>query len=90
MNPTGIKFEGGSGDSIDDPIIIKQAENHAAGVSAEYRYLEERFGKKDLHWRLISQALLRGVEPVDRLTIELADGSRQHIFFDTSEFFGKL
>jgi hypothetical protein len=85
----GIRFEGGSGESPEDAIVIKNAENHRAGVNAEYFYLRKRFGKRDVHWRLVVQALLKGDKPVDRLTIELTDGSIKDIYFDVSEFFGK-
>ena len=84
-----IRFEGGSGDSREDAIVIKNAENHRAGVVAEYLYLQERFGARDFHWRLVSQALLKGDKPVDRLSIELTDGTIKDIYFDVSEFFGK-
>jgi hypothetical protein len=86
----GIIFEGGSGDSPEEAIIIKNAASHMAGISTVYLYIEEKFGKRDLDWKLISQILLAGEKPIDRLAIELSDGSIRHIFFDTSEFFGKL
>jgi hypothetical protein len=87
-NP-GIRLAGGSGDSQKDAIIIQNAENHRAGVAAEYRYLRQRFGERGVHWRLVVQALVTGDKPVDRLTIELADGTQKDVFFDISEFFGK-
>jgi hypothetical protein len=90
MNAPGIRFEGGSGDSPEEAVIIKNADNHSDGVSAEYQYLRMKFGKRDLHWKLILQVLLRGEKPIDRLTIELADGTIKQIHFDTSEFFGIL
>lgn len=85
----GIIFAGGSGDSREEAIVIKNVANHRAGVDAEYLYLEERFGERDIHWRLAMQALLTGDKRVDRLTIELTDGTTQNIYFDISEFFGK-
>jgi len=84
-----IRFAGGSGDSREDAIIIKNAENHRAGVDAEYLYLEERFGERDIHWKLVMQALLKGEKPIDWLEIELTDGTTKSIYFDVSEFFGK-
>ena len=84
MNPNdkpGIIFTGGSGDSREDAIVIQNAENHRAGVDAEYLYLQKRFGERDIHWKLVMQALLKGEKPVDRLTIELADGTtKEHLF----------
>ena len=84
-----IIFAGGSGDSREEAIVIKNAANHRAGVVAEYLYLQKRFGARDSQWRLVSQMLLTGEKPIDLLTIELADGIIQHIYFDVSEFFGK-
>ena len=84
-----IRFEGGSGDSRADAIIIKNEANHRAGVDAEYLYLQERFGERDIHWKLVMQALLKGEKPVDWLKIELTDGTTKNIYFDISEFFGK-
>ena len=84
-----IRFAGGSGDSREDAIVIKNAENHRAGVVAEYLYLEERFGERDIHWKLVMQALLKGEKPIDWLEIELTDGTTKSIYFDVSEFFGK-
>jgi len=88
-NKPGIKFAGGSGDSREDAIVIQNAENHRAGVDAEYLYLQKRFGERDSQWRFVMQALLKGEKPVDRLTVELADGTQKDIYFDVSEFFGK-
>jgi hypothetical protein len=84
-----IRFAGGSGDSQEDAIVIKNAANHQAGVDAEYLYLEEKFGERDIHWKLVMQALLKGEKPVDWLMIELTDGTTKSIYFDVSEFFGK-
>ena len=84
-----IRFAGGSGDSREDAIVIKNAANHRAGVDAEYLYLQERFGERDIHWKLVMQALLKGERRVDWLTIELLDGTTKSIYFDISDFFGK-
>jgi hypothetical protein len=85
----GLKFEGGSGDSQEDAIVIKNADNHLAGVEAEYLYLQKRFGERDLHWRLIRQTFRKGKNLIDQLTIELKDGNIKNIYFDISDFYGK-
>ena len=86
---SGIFYAGGSGDSREDAIVIKNAATHMAGVDAEYLYLQKRFGVRDYQWRLVSQMLLKGEKPIDRLKIELTDGTTKDIHFDVSEFFGK-
>jgi hypothetical protein len=85
----GIIFAGGSGDSREDAIVIKNAKNHRACVRAEYLYLQKKFGEKDIHWKLFMQALLKGEKPVDWLVIRLIDGTTKSIYFDVSESFGK-
>jgi hypothetical protein len=85
----GIIFAGGSGDSREDAIVIENAANHRAGVDAEYLYLEKKFGKRNIHWKLVFQALLKGEKPVDWLTIKLSNGTTKSIYFDVSEFFSK-
>jgi hypothetical protein len=85
----GIIYAGGSGDSREEAIVIKNAENHRDGLDAEYLYLQERFGERNIHGKLVMQALLKGEKPIDWLLIELTDGTKKSIYFDTSEFFGK-
>jgi len=77
------------GESPEDAIVIKNAENHRAGAAAEYLYLQKRFGKEGVDWRLVFQALLTGDKPVDQLSIALPDGTIKDIYFDISAFFGK-
>jgi hypothetical protein len=84
-----IIFTGGSGDSREEAIVIKNAPNHLAGVQAEYLYLQEKFGERDVHWKLFMQAKLKGEKPVDWLVIRLIDGTTKSIYFDISELFGK-
>ena len=85
----GIIFAGGSGDSREEAIVIKNAENHRACVSAEYLYLQKKFGEKDKHWKVFMQALLKGEKRVDWIVIRLIDGTTKSIYFDISESFGK-
>ena len=84
-----IIFAGGSGDSREDAIVIKNAASHQACVRAEYLYLQEKFGEKGKHWKVFMQALLKGDKPVDWLVIRLLDGTTKSIYFDISESFGK-
>jgi hypothetical protein len=84
-----IIFAGGSGDSREDAIVIKNAASHRACVRAEYLYLEKKFGEKDKHWKVFMQALLKGEKRIDWLVITLNDGTSKSIYFDISESFGK-
>ena len=85
----GIIIAGGSGDSREDAIIIKNAANHRAGVDAKYLYLQQRFGEQGVHWKLFMHALLKGERPIDWMVITLNDGTAKSIYFDVSESFGK-
>jgi hypothetical protein len=84
-----IIFAGGSGDSREEAIVIKNAASHQACVRAEYLYLQEKFGKKDIHWKVFMKALLKGEKRVDWIVITLTDGTTRSIYFDISESFGK-
>ena len=86
-----VTFEGGSGESPANAVIIRGAPNSMAGVQAEYRYLKQHFGQRNLKWRLLKQYLLQtGDKTFDVITIELADGAKRIIYFDITEFFGKF
>jgi hypothetical protein len=86
-----VRFEGGSGESPANAVIIRGASDNVAGVRAEYRYLHQHFGQRNLKWRLFKQELLQtGDKTFDVITIELSDGVKKIIYFDITEFFGKL
>lgn len=88
--PTMTTWSENSGESLADAVVI-DAPSEAAGVRAEYRWLEEHYGRRGVDWELEMQALLRpGDHPYDRLDVQLADGRRVSIYFDISGFFGRL
>lgn len=79
-----------SGSSISEAIIILQAQDEQEGVQAEYIYLSEKIGKKNVDWELISQSLLsHNGRFYDKLNIKLPNGSEKDFYFDISDFFGK-
>jgi len=86
-----ITFSGGPGDTPETAVVISGAPNSMAGISAEYYYLEKKFGQRNVDWKLKRQSMrqIKG-KIYDRMEIELKDGSRKDVFFDISEFFGKL
>lgn len=86
-----------SGESIETAIIIVDAVDHMDGIQAEYRYLEERYGKRGEDWDLVMQALLEyppeeesggPTKYYDRMTIEYPKGKITDLYFDISSFFG--
>lgn len=85
-----IYFQGGTGNSITAPVIIKGAKNHLDGIAAEYIYLNSHFKTPDVDWKLIKQNTLRYRDKfIDLIEIELADGTKKNIYFDITNFFGK-
>jgi hypothetical protein len=84
-----ITFSDNGGRSIEDAIVIENAFAEEDGVAAEYYYLEERYGRRDVDWSMISQGLVSEEEKFyDLMDIELADKTRIQIYFDITEFFG--
>ena len=86
-----ITFKGGPGDTLETAVHISGATNSIAGTAAEYTYLRKKFGRENVDWNLFRQSVLRqDGKFYDRLELDLKDGRRKTVFFDISEFFGKL
>jgi hypothetical protein len=86
-----ITFSNNNGESIDDAIIILNAQTDSEGVEAEYHYLEKRFGKKGTDWSLDQQSLVNEDGAYyDAMDITLSDGRTLNIYFDITDFFGKF
>ncbi|MBD2315052.1 tetratricopeptide repeat protein [Desertifilum sp. FACHB-1129] len=85
-----ITFEGGSGDRPENAVIIKGASNQALGVPAQYHYLIEHFGRPDRDWRLAEQSMLNQSDrQYNRMDLQLADGRRQVVYFDITDYYSK-
>ena len=80
-----------SGESINDAIIILGATGSTDGVAVEYEYLEEKFGKRGLGWKLNRQSLLSiNNKYYDEMDLTLSDGTQIVLYFDITDFFGKF
>jgi len=89
--PGGFTFSGGPGDSMETAVIIKGARNSSDGVQAEYYYLEKKFGRQNVDWKLDRQRLMgKEGKKFDMMMIILKDGAKKNVYFDITEFFGKL
>ena len=89
--PPQITYKGGPGDTPETAVLISGAPNSIAGTAAEYAYLRKKFGRENVDWNLFRQSVLeRNGKFYDRLDLDLKDGRRKTVFFDISEFFGKL
>lgn len=86
-----ITFKGGPGDTPATAVLISGATNSIEGIAAEYDYLRQKFGRENRDWNLVRQSVLKqDGKFYDRMELDLKDGSRKTVFFDISEFFGKL
>ncbi|MBI4318394.1 MAG: hypothetical protein HY675_07880 [Chloroflexi bacterium] len=86
-----VRFEGGPGETPERAIRIVGAPNEIVGVHAEYQYLEKRFGRRGVDLQLESQSLhVIGGRYYDRIEIRLADGSGHVLYFDITDFFGRI
>ncbi len=86
-----IIFKGGPGDTPETAVVISGAPNSQVGIDAEYYYLMKKFGQPNADWKLKRQSVLhKNGKVYDRMEIELKDGSKKTIFFEITEFFGKL
>jgi len=81
----------GSGQSTEDAIKILGVKDNFIGVMAEYEYLEKKFGKKGIDWKLEMQALIvEGDKYYDKMVLKFSDGTKKTIYFDITPFFGKF
>ena len=86
-----ISFSGGPGDTTATAVVISGAPNSRVGIDAEYYYLMKKIGQPQVDWKLKRQSVLREKGKVyDRMEIELKEGGKKSVFFDITEFFGKL
>ncbi len=85
--PGGITFAGGSGDSIEDAVIVQGAKGEPDGVDAEYFWLKKHYPTA----RREGQGVLtQGGRHYDRLDLTLPDGTKKSVYFDITAFFGKM
>ena len=83
-----VRYVEKSGESIEEAIIILDAESHAEGVASEYEYLERKYGKRGEDWEVERQALLQRDERYyDRIDMCFSDGTRKSVYFDITSFF---
>lgn len=82
----GYSFSGGDGSSPETAVIV-HARSETIGIRAEYEWLRE-------HWpgsRRGKQALLgKNNRFFDALTITDSAGQVRTVYFDVTEYFGKL
>lgn len=81
-----IRYSGGNGSSKEKAIIIL-ANSEYEGVSAEWDYLQDKFG----NWDLVDQTFIEdGNRKYDIMKITYHLGpKRKEVWFDITDFYGR-
>lgn len=81
-------FQGGSGESLEDALVIKGVNKQSEGLDAEYGYVTSKHGVKNKEWRLTGQSIVQEHGKIfDILEIQLISTSEHRIYyFDVSSF----
>ncbi len=81
-----MKYGDGDGSSCAEAVIVHER-NEIAGGRAEYAWMAAKYPG----YRRGMQSLIRcNDKPADRIRIRTADGQELDVFFDISEYFGRL
>ena len=71
-------------------VIILGAKDETEGVDAEYKWLEEKYGKVNVEWEMVDQTLIdEGDSQFDILKIKFKNGDFKTFWFDITDFYGK-
>ena len=85
-----VKIIEKTGKTMEEALIILEAENNTQGIQYEYYYLSKRFGLRGKDWKLKSQSLHeKDGKMYDKMDIIINDRSEKTVFFDITDFFGK-
>ncbi|KKP33148.1 MAG: hypothetical protein A2312_02980 [Candidatus Staskawiczbacteria bacterium RIFOXYB2_FULL_32_9] len=78
------------GNSIGDAIVITGVLTDKEGTSSEYQYISDKFGKRDVDWKLKTQSLLKeNGKHFDKIDITLNSGEEKTFYFDVESFWDK-
>ena len=89
---TKVTYEGGDGKTIENAIVIKNAENERNGVAAEYAYIGKINGEKFKDWKPVGQSTInKDNKKIDQINIQLIQKNETiSYYFDITEFYGKF
>lgn len=84
---SGISYSGGDGTSVKTAIVINGAKGEMDGVHSENEWIREKLpGAKK-----VAQALVNKQNRLyDRIEVRFPDETTRNIYFDITEFFGKM
>ena len=85
-----VRYTGGDGSSPEEAIIV-HAPDKPSGIRAEYLWIADRYGTRDIDYELMSKDLVFGedgrVYDVHDLTIAFGLGGEVQVWFDTTLWF---
>jgi hypothetical protein len=84
--PAGVSYAGGDGSSIEQAVIIKGA-TESTGVHAEYVWIAQRYPG---YRRGLQSLRESGGKQYDVLEFTTASGEKKCVYFDITDFYGKL
>jgi hypothetical protein len=89
---TKVIYEGGDGKTVENAIVIKNAENERDGVAAEYAYIAKINGEKFKDWKPVGQSTInKDNKKIDLINIQLIQKNETvSYYFDITEFYGKF
>lgn len=87
-----VTYEGGDGKSIENAIVIKNAENERNGIASEYAFIAKIHGEKFKDWKPIGQsAINKEGKKFDSINIQLTNQNQTlTYYFDITDFYGKF
>jgi hypothetical protein len=80
-----VKFSGGDGSSRDAAVVIT-VDDPRRGVSAEYDFIQQQHGPREVAWKRDMQVKTRAEgRDYDVISIVLADGEKKTYWFDITQ-----
>lgn len=85
-----VRYVAGSGESLEDAVVILDARNEIETTFAVHDFLERRLGKLAEDWDLEEETVIeKDNRYYDKMDVLLADGSRKTIYFDITSCWEK-
>lgn len=88
---SGDLYAGSDGSTTQSAVVIN-ATSSSAGINAEYKWIESRYGTRDKDWTIEMRMHGRSDDgkSYETFRIKLADGTPKAIVFDISSFYGRF
>ncbi len=91
INEGTLVVTGGTGDSIQNAIVIRNTPRGLSAAGAEHLFLNRRFGQRGKDWTLKRQDLLKTDGKVyDTYCVQLSDARERMLYFDVTDWLARL